>query len=401
MLSQLPVPIPDPLWAIAHACRTDPRPGRLDLVVGVYRDDDGATPVMRAVASAERRLADRSDSKAYVGFSGDPVFSTQMARLVLGTTGQGRTTAVQAVGGTGALHILARLAVVSRPGARILVGSPTYVNHEQVFRTAGLEVIAFPFLDDAKRPSLQAILDAVGRARRGDLLLIQGCCHNPTGTDLEAADWAAITEAVLVAGVVPFIDVAYYGLGKGLDEDLAGLRYLAERVPETLIAVSGAKAFGLYNDRVGAALVLSDPADVGTAHGTLEGIARAEYSQPPHHGAAIVAEILGDAELRAEWAAELDSMRVRLNTLRATFLDRLDPRIGERPEWQALRNHLGMFTTLPFGPREMAKLRDEFAIYATDGGRVNIAGLPAGRVDELAAAVSSVALATAKELQAS
>lgn len=401
LLSQLPVPVPDSLWAIARACRTDPRPNRLDLVIGVYRDDEGATPVMGAVAEAERRLAARSASKTYVGFSGDPVFSAEMSKLILGPAGDGRTTAVQAVGGTGALHILARMAVLSRPDARILVGSPTYVNHEQVFRTAGLEVETFPFLDDAQRPSTQAVVDAVAGARRGDLVLIQGCCHNPTGTDLEAADWEAITEAVLDAGVVPFIDVAYYGLGQGLDEDLAGLRYLTERVPEAFVAVSGAKAFGLYNDRVGAALVLSDPDDAATVRGTLEGIARSEYSQPPHHGAAIVAEILGDAGLRSEWAQELESMRVRLNTLRSTFLDHLDPRIGQRPEWQALRKHFGMFTTLPLEPWQMQKLREDFAIYGTDGGRVNIAGLPAPRAKELAEAVSVIALATVKELQAS
>ncbi|MFJ4229173.1 aromatic amino acid transaminase [Paenarthrobacter nicotinovorans] len=401
VLSQLPVPVPDSLWAIAHACRNDPRPNRLDLVIGVYRDDHGVTPVMGSVAEAERRLAMRSASKSYVGFSGDPVFSAEISSLILGDTGEGRTTAVQAVGGTGALHILARMAVLSRPDARIWVGSPTYVNHEQLFRTAGLQVQTFPFLDAAQRPSTQAVLDAVAQARRGDLLLIQGCCHNPTGTEMEPADWEAITEAAQKAGVVPFIDVAYYGLGQGLEKDLAGLRYLTQRVPEAFVAVSGAKAFGLYNDRVGAALVLSDAEDVARVRGTLEGIARAEYSQPPHHGAAIVAEILGDPSLREEWAKELEAMRVRLNTLRSMFLDNLDPKVQQRPEWQALRKHFGMFTTLPLEPWQMQKLREDFAIYGTDGGRINIAGLPTLRAKELAEAVSVVALAQETKAKAS
>ncbi|MFB7112720.1 aromatic amino acid transaminase [Streptomyces sp. NPDC056291] len=392
MFTKLPDPTLDPIWAVARACRADQRPNRLDLGIGVYRDDNGATSVMRAVDAAQRRLADLCDSKAYYpSASGHQVFTDAMTQLVLGAHGQGRTTAVQTVGGTGALHLLSTLAVTARPGTRILVGTPTYVNHEPLFRNAGLEVVTFPFLDSANRPSVTAIIDAVQHARRGDLLLIQGCCHNPTGTELQAAEWAAVTDAVIAAGVVPFIDVAYYGLGNGLEQDLAGTRYIAERVPETLIAVSAAKAFGLYNERVGLALVLTDPSRARTVRGTLENIARIVYSQPPHHGAAIVADILGDPVLRANWASELDSMRRRIDRLRAGFLDELAPEVQERPEWQALRSHRGMFTTLPLGREAMVWLREDFAVYGTDGGRLNIAGLPAGRVSDLAAAVSAVA----------
>ncbi|GAB4098287.1 aromatic amino acid transaminase [Sinomonas halotolerans] len=398
MFASLPSPSPDPLWAQALAYRADPRPGRLDLVVGVYRDEAGATPVMRAVAEAERRLAHRAPSKEYVGLSGCPAFAEAVERLVLAGAGEGRRTTVQTVAGTGALHVLAGLVARTRPGARVLVGTPTYVNHVPVLRAAGLEVAAFPHLDAGPagrgRASVQAVLDAVAGARPGDVLLLHGCCHNPTGTDLDAEGWVAITEAVLAAGVVPFVDLAYYGLGRGLDEDLAGTRHLAARVPEALIAVSGSKAFGLYNERVGAAIVLSEPGHAGAVRGTLEALARAEYSQPPHHGAAIVTEVLGDPALLADWRTELDAMRSRIDSLRAGFLDALDPRLAGLPQWQALRAHRGMFSTLPLGPEAMSHLSREHAVYGTPGGRVNLAGLTAAQVGRLAEAVNGVVLGT-------
>ncbi|MEU4688882.1 aminotransferase class I/II-fold pyridoxal phosphate-dependent enzyme [Actinoplanes sp. NPDC023714] len=366
----------DPLWELTAACERDTRPGRLDLIVGVYRDDSGASPVMRAVRAAELRLAQRSSTKAYVGPSGNRRFAAAIAELLLADDSVlARTTAVQTVAGTGALRLLAELIAATGPDRTVHLGVPAYVNHPGVLAAAGLRVATHPVADT---------LAAASVARPGDVLMIQGCCHNPTGYRMPPAEWDELAEVLFRRGVVPFVDQAYFGLGDGLDEDLDGMRRLLRVVPEAYVAVSGSKAWGLYNERVGAALV------IGTSPGRdrilLENAARVSYSQPPAHGAAIVEEILTDPSLRACWRDELESMRNRLGRLRGG----LALRLADLPGFARLAEQRGMFLTLPLPPEAMERLRDEHAIYGLPTGRINLAGLPSHRVAEVAAAIRAV-----------
>jgi aspartate aminotransferase len=367
----------DPLWELTAACGRDERPGRLDLIVGVYRDDSGASPVMRAVRAAEIRLAQGSHSKVYVGPSGNPLFAARLAELLLADNALvDRAVAVQTVAGTGALRLLAELIAATGPDRTVHLGVPAYVNHPAILRAVGLDVETHPVAD------LLAVAEV---ARPGDVLMIQGCCHNPTGLQMPPAAWDKLGEILFRRGVVPFVDQAYFGLGDGLDEDLEGMRRLLRVVPEAYVAVSGSKAWGLYSDRVGAALVIgSSP---GRDRILLENAARVSYSQPPGHGAKIVEEILSDPALTACWRAELESMRLRLGRLR----DGLAGRLADLPGFETLAEQRGMFLTLPLSEFAMDELREAHSIYGLPTGRINLAGLPSHRIPEVAAAIRAVA----------
>ncbi|MDI6102345.1 aminotransferase class I/II-fold pyridoxal phosphate-dependent enzyme [Actinoplanes sp. NEAU-A12] len=376
MLLTLDPPSADPLWQLTADCARDVRPQRLDLIVGVYRDDTGVSPVMQAVRTAELRLAERSGSKAYVGPAGCERFTRSTAALLLADPAlEARTEGVQTVAGTGALRLLAELLAATGPDRTVHLGTPAYVNHPAILAAAGLRTVTHPVTPDGS-----AMLAAVRTARPGDVLLIQGCCHNPTGLSMSAALWDELASVMARRGVVPFIDQAYFGLGDGLDEDLDGMRRLLRAVPDAVVAVSASKAWGLYSERTGCALILSDDAAQRRHAATLlENIARASYSQPPAHGAAIVAEILTDPALTACWRGELESMRLRLGVLR-DGLARLTGFAG-------LGEQRGMFLKLPLGPAAMLRLRSEHAVYGLPSGRINLAGIPAGRVGAVARAL--------------
>lgn len=373
------------------AYRADTNADKVDLIVGVYRNDDGEAPVMAAVSAAEHRLWNRRESKAYRGLSGDADFLESLSELLLGSAPlRARSAAIQTVAGTGALRLLAEFIASSRPKPRLLLGTPAYANHVPVFAAAGVHVSTFRLVDDAGRVDENALFGAVAGAAPGDVLLIQGCCHNPTGTDLPLETWMRLGDALSRKGVVPLIDQAYFGLGAGLSEDLRGMKLLLERVPEALIAVSCSKAFSLYSERVGAAIVLGEPQAAAGAIGTLESIARAMYSQAPHHGAAIVSEILHDHNLRVLWETELDSMRRRLDTIRRDLLDSVATR-EHGLDLSVLRSHRGMFTTLPLSTRGMGDLRAA-GFHGTESGRINLAGLPSSRVASFADALARASL---------
>lgn len=370
-----PSPTVDPLWQLTADCARDTRPDRLDLIVGVYRDDAGVAPVMGAVREAERRLAERAGSKAYVGLGGNERFTRMTTALLFADAGlESRTDGIQAVAGTGALRLLADLLAATGPDRTVHLGTPAYVNHQAILTAAGLRVATHPVRD---------VLTAMDQARPGDVLLLQGCCHNPTGWNMPAPMWDELAAALTRRGVVPFIDQAYFGLGDGLTEDLDGMRRLLRAVPDAVVAVSASKAWSLYSERTGCALVVSDdPARRGQARALLENIARASYSQPPAHGAAIVEEILGDPALAAGWHGELSAMRARLTTLR----DGLAGRLG----LPGLAEQRGMFLTLPLDAAAMRRLTTEFAVYGLPTGRINLAGIPAPRLDDVATAIRAV-----------
>lgn len=396
MLELLPPPPTDPLWDLTYEFGADERPERLNLVLGVYRDETGTTPVMAAVREAEIRLAQRSESKEYRGLSGNTAFNRALLELVLGPGPEGpygpsgRAAAVQTVAGSGALRLLADLICRTRPGTTVWVSDPAYVNHRPILEAAGLKVRPYGWRDAAGGFDAAGVLRELRGARRDDVVLLQGCCHNPTGVDPLPEDWEALAESAVRGGWVPFVDLAYHGLGDGLEADLLATRMLAERVPEMLIAVSCSKNFGLYSDRVGCAIVLgaSDQA-VRHAETALQNAARTLYSMPPEHGAAVVTTILEDEGLRAAWRAELDVMRGRITANRADLAAHLSA-LGRAEQARSLARQKGMFSMLPLTPHQMLRLRRQYAVYGTTSGRINIAGIPAHRIPGLARSIAAV-----------
>ncbi|MFF2191646.1 aromatic amino acid transaminase [Streptomyces sp. NPDC058157] len=394
MLELLPPPPTDPLWDLTYEFGSDERAERLNLVLGVYRDHTGRTPVMAAVREAEIRLADRSESKEYRGLSGNSAFNRALLTLVLGDTGPqgpaGRAAAVQTVAGSGALRLLADLICRTRPGATVWISDPAYVNHRPILEAAGLEVRSYGWRDAEGRFDAAGVLRDLSAAGRDDVVLLQGCCHNPTGVDPEPEDWEALAALAARDGWVPFVDLAYHGLGDGLEADLAATRLLAERVPEMLIAVSCSKNFGLYSDRTGCAIVLgASEQAVRHAETALQNAARTLYSMPPEHGAAVVTTVLEDEGLRAAWRAELEVMRGRIEANRTSLAAEL-AELGWGAQAASLARQRGMFSMLPLSPGEMLRLRREYAVYGTTAGRINIAGIEAGRIPCLARAVAGV-----------
>jgi aspartate aminotransferase len=325
MLENLEVLPEDPLLGLITAFAQDQNPDKIDLGVGVYQDESGRTPVMEAVLAAEAKLLDVEGSKSYMPPVGDAAFNAGLQKLLLGEncnqTFGGRLTSVQTPGGCGALCIGAEVIQRSNPGTRVWVSDPTWTNHIPLLGSAGLNLETYPYYDYAgHRLDFDAMFDRLQEASRGDVLLLHGCCHNPSGADLNMAQWQAVTELVLDKGLIPFVDVAYQGLGAGLDEDAAGLRWMAERVPEMLLASSCSKNFGLYRERTGALMLIGEnEAVVQAAQSQALAAARQSYSMAPSHGALAVGMILDDDTMRGAWLAELGQMRDRIARMREAF----------------------------------------------------------------------------------
>lgn len=371
VLTRLKRQPPDALLALIGLYRADPRPDKIDVGVGVYRNPRGDTPVFGAVKQAEQRLFAEQSTKAYLGPEGDVGFFERLAPLIFGHCSPGaRLSGLQTPGGTGALRLAAELIAGARPNARILVGTPTWPNHLPIFAAAGVEIASYSYFDINTQTLLfDVMVDALEQAHPGDVVLLHGCCHNPTGADLDNAQWATVAEVIAERGLLPLIDLAYQGLGSGLDADAGGVRLVLGGVDEALIAYSCDKNFGLYRERTGALFALVP--DAGTAAVTqsnLLALARANWSMPPDHGAATVRIILEDEGLTAQWALELATMCSRLNGVRH-LLAELDPTLTP------LRGHRGLFATLPLSPDQVRRLREDHAVYMAGSGRINVAGL--------------------------
>ncbi|KJJ99480.1 aspartate aminotransferase [Burkholderiaceae bacterium 26] len=393
MLATLATVAPDPLWGLTAAFRADPRPDKVDLVVGVYRDDAGQTPVMAAVKAAEERLAAAGASKAYRGLAGNADFNAGLATLLLGNdVGRlARQHTMQTVGGTGALRLLADLIAVASPGARVWVSDPGYVNHVPIMRAAGLAVDRYRWRAEGGVLDADAMFADLWAARAGDIVLLHGCCHNPTGIDMGVGVWQTVAERCAKQGLIPLVDMAYLGLADGLEQDSAGLRLLVDALDTVLVAASCSKSMGLYCERTGAAMVIGkNRAALQPVGGVLERITRSNYSMPPDHGAAIVAAILGDVALTASWRNELEHMRQRIVGNRRRLDDALAS-LGAPVSLQNLSRHKGMFSMLPLDADAMERLRADHAIYGTQGGRINIAGLAPEQIDRVAGALVAVA----------
>jgi aromatic-amino-acid transaminase len=363
----------DPLLRIIGQHAADPRARKIDLGVGVFRDEEGRTPVMTAVKAAEARLLSEQSSKSYLGPEGDTGFVRALAKLVVGdAVASDRVVGLQTPGGTGALRLAAEL--LARAGvARIWIGSPSWANHAPLFRQAGVEPAMIPCFDLGTQTfDLDGFLTGLNAADSGDALLLHGCCHNPIGIDPNAAGWSVIASYIAERGLLPVVDLAYQGLGDGFDEDAAGARTILSTVPEALLAYSCDKNFGLYRERTGALFAITPDGDSGaTVFSNLLALARANWSMPPDHGAAIVRIILEDEALTAQWRDELETMRRRLESLRAALA--AGGRIGAI-DLGAVAHGKGMFATLPLSPAQVEWLRDRHAIYMAGSGRINIAG---------------------------
>ncbi|MDX8496877.1 amino acid aminotransferase [Mesorhizobium sp. VK4C] len=382
----------DKILALIGLYRADTRPGKVDLGVGVYKDRDGKTPVMRAVREAEKRLLAGQDTKTYLGLAGDTGFNAAMIKLAFGHTADlSHIRAAQAPGGSGALRLVAELLQRSRPGATVWLSDPTWPNHLPVMRAAGLQVREYPYFDAASGAvRFNDMLAALKTANSGDVVLLHGCCHNPTGANLDIAQWAKVADVLVEPGLLPFVDIAYQGFGEGLDADAAGLRLLADKVPEMVVASSCSKNFAVYRDRVGAAMIMAkDGAQADVAMSQMLAAARALYSMPPDHGAAAVRMVLEDADLKKDWESELEEMRLRMLRLRVAFAEALR-RQSNSDRFDFVARHRGMFSRLGLTEAQVERLRTEHAVYMVGDSRINVAGLPEDGMDELAKAIVSV-----------
>lgn len=381
----------DPIFALMQAFREDPRPGKVDLGIGVWRDAEGRTPIFRAVKAAEERMWRTQDTKSYVSFLGDPAFHHAVSELLLGPDPEPRFRATSATtGGTSAVQTLLALAQTVRPETQVWIPSETWPNHWLLARNLGLETRAFAYIDpDTQAVAPEALLHDLAQARKGDVVLLHACCHNPTGADPDAALQAAIVDSLAHTGAVPLIDCAYLGFGDLPDRDAAFIRRLST-LPECMVAFSGSKSFGLYRERVGLCLVLTTDEQVrGSIENRLTRLNRVNYSFPPDHGARIVTEILDDDSLRADWLAELADIRTTLTETRHRLAAALRTRL-QSDRFDALEHQKGMFTVLPLGAPRVEALREGHGIYAVGEGRINLAGVTPQNTDRIAEALADV-----------
>jgi aromatic-amino-acid transaminase len=375
----------DPLLSLIGLARADARPGKIDLGVGVYRDAEGRTPILRAVKAAEQILLRTQESKAYLGPEGDMAFVSLIRPLLFGSAlaADERIVGVQTPGGCGALRLGAELIRADRPETRMLVGRPTWPNHEPIIGASGLEIVEYPFYDrDTATLLWDDMRAALLSAESGDVVLLHGSCHNPAGADLTEEMWQEVADIVASRGLIPFVDIAYQGLGNGLEPDAAGTRLVIEAADRALVAQSCDKNFGLYRERTGTLFVKAGSRAGGDlVFGNLLQLARCMWSMPPDHGAAVVRTILEDPALRSDWRAEVDTMHRRIRSLRAE-LAAADPRLAD------IDAQNGMFSLLPLSRDAIARLRTEHGVYMAASGRINVAGFAEGDAKRFAGLIA-------------
>lgn len=391
MLTNLEQQQADALLALIKLHSADPRADKIDLGVGVYRTGQGDTPVFEAIKAAEKKLVETQDSKAYLGPEGDMGFVTALMPYVFGKgapTMGGRIEGMQTPGGTGSLRLA--LALAQRAGVRrIVVGAPSWPNHAQICRDLGLEVVEFNHASPNGVADMEALRQALGEAREGDAILLHGCCHNPTGIDYAEAEWDEIAHLLAESPALPILDLAYQGLGHGMEEDAYGLRRVLVSVPQALVCYSCDKNFGLYRDRVGAFYVMmAEPAQLPPVMSNAHALARANWSQPPDHGGAAVRLVLEDEELTRRWLDELDQMRTRMRQVR----DRLATagRAGSI-DLVPLGRQNGLFSIVPLSKEQVLEIREKHGIYMAGSGRINVAGLTAANIEKFIESLADVA----------
>ena len=390
-LSALPA---DPILGLMALYTNDQNPNKIDLGVGVYKDENGNTPVLNSIKTAEKALIESQLSKAYVGPMGDLEFNALLPKLMFGEQSavlrDGRLSALQTPGGCGALRVAAELIRVAMPKARLWVSDPTWGNHIPLLGGAGLEIKTYPYYNPSTHGlDFEAMMMALNEIPAGDLLLLHGSCHNPTGVDLTNSQWDSVAEICTRRGLIPFVDMAYQGFGDGLDEDAYGLRKLASTVPEMLLAASCSKNFGLYRERTGLVGVMCESSVTAAAVSThLLSICRGIYSMPPAHGASLVASVLGDSALRAEWIAELEHMRQRIQGLRKQFSATMRE-LTSSSHFDFVEQQKGMFSFLGLNLECVKRLQSEHSIYMLASSRASIAGMNEKSVPVICQAIVS------------
>jgi aromatic-amino-acid transaminase len=379
----------DKILALMQKYKEDPRDSKIDLGVGVYKNAEGLTPVMRAVKTAEQQLWERETTKSYVGLVGDPQFSDVMVDLVLSDcVARGNVAAAATPGGTGAVRQAFELLKMANPDVRVFVSDPTWPNHLSILKYLDLPVVPYRYFDSETRGvDFAGMMEDLADARSGDVILLHGCCHNPTGANLNMSQWQEVVDFLNTSGATPMIDIAYQGFGDGLQEDAAGTRLVASSVPETVIAASCSKNFGIYRERTGLLMVVSQDATAkGLNQSTLAFLNRQNFSFPPDHGARLVTMVLSDPALRADWAAELEEVRLGMLDLRTQLASALQ-RLSGSDRFGFLAQHRGMFSRLGASAEHVEKLRADHAVYMVGDSRMNIAGLNSATVPILAQAI--------------
>lgn len=391
LLQELPA---DPILGLAAACRADPNPDKVDLTLGVYMNERGVCPVFAAVQRAQHVLVDREKTKVYMPPAGDEDFNTGMQRLVLGADSQAladtRVSSVQTPGGCGALRIGAEIIHEAAPSARVWVSDPTWPVHIPLLGSVGLQFETYRYYDPASHGvDFDGMVTDLKRAARGDVVLLHGCCHNPCGADLSLQQWGVVADMAEQQGFIPFVDIAYQGLGDGLEADAAGLRLLVSRLPEVIIAASCSKNMGLYRERTGATIfVCRDEANARALVSQALVAARKVYSMPPAHGALLAGCILSQDKLGDLWRRELLEMCERINGLRSALVDKLYAATGR--DFEFIQREKGMFSFLGLSQEQVNRLREEHSVYMLGSSRINVAGVNASNIDYLAQAVASV-----------
>jgi aspartate aminotransferase len=390
-LERLP---PDSILGLAAECRADPNPNKVDLTVGVYMDETGVTPVFEAVRQAQQALVAEETTKVYMPPAGDALFNQGMQTLLLGEDSaalkENRVSSIQAPGGCGALRIGAEIVQAASPGTRVWVSDPTWPVHIPLLGSVGLQFETYRYYDPASHGvNFDGMVDDLKKAKAGEIVLLHGCCHNPCGADLSPEQWAVIADMAEAQGFTPMIDIAYQGLGDGLDQDAVGLRLFAERLPELIVAASCSKNMGLYRERTGICVFVCRDGDNAEAVFSQAAVAaRRVYSMPPAHGAILAGRILSDPALDALWRDELAAMCQRINGLRADLVSHLQT-VSDR-DFSFIQREKGMFSFLGLSAEQAQRLRAEHSVYMLDSSRINVAGINAGNIDTLASAVAAV-----------
>jgi aspartate/tyrosine/aromatic aminotransferase len=383
---------PDAILGLIAEYANDDRPNKIDLGVGVYRTAEGETPVLPSVKVAEQRLLDTQTSKSYIGTAGAADFNAAMQALTFGdSASDDRLVTLQTPGGSGALRVAAGLVLRARENATVWVSEPTWANHVPLLGGAGLELKPYPYYDiDRHVLEVDKMIDALRAVPEGDIVLLHACCHNPSGLDPVEDEWRAIADVIVERRLVPFVDIAYQGFATDIDTDAFAIRHLAERVPEMIVCNSCSKNFGLYRDRVGTVSLLANDAATASVLGSnASNYVRTLYSVPPDHGAAVVAIILNDAELREQWLTEVATMRERLDSMSLLLGDKLAAAAPGRDFSHLVRTR-GMFCFLGITAEQVGQLKRDYGIYMVDSSRINVAGITPDNVDYLASSVAAI-----------
>ncbi|SFK12716.1 aromatic amino acid transaminase [Celeribacter neptunius] len=390
MLSTLKPQPADKILELMALYRDDPRETKVDLGVGIYKNAEGETPVMRAIKAAEKQLWQEETTKKYTALSGDPAFGAAMKSLVLSdSVDHTRVGAIATPGGTGAIRQAFELAKLANPDVTIWTSNPTWPNHVSIIKFMGLKNAEYAYFDEAScTVDFDAMMESLKGVKAGDVVLLHGCCHNPTGANLTLEQFDVVADLIIEKGAMALVDIAYQGFGDGLEEDAAATRLLASKLPEMLVAASCSKNFGIYRERTGCLMAISENAEqTPVTQGTLNFLNRQNYSFPPDHGARLVTMILNDEKLKADWMAELEEVRLGMLGLRTQLADELR-RLTNSDRFDFIAKHRGMFSRIGATPEEVLKIREEFGIYMVGDSRMNIAGLNAQTVPLLAEAVA-------------